>query len=93
LRTPLNAILGYSALLEQVVQNDRGKGYLKSIGTSGRALLAIINDILDLTRAESGRIELVPMPFEIRGLLDDLTDIFRFNVEEKGLMFNLRVTD
>ncbi len=93
LRTPLNAILGYSALLEQVVQSDRGKGYLKSIGTSGRALLAIINDILDLTRAESGRIELVPMPFEIRGLLNDLTDIFRFNVEEKALVFKLRVTD
>jgi diguanylate cyclase (GGDEF)-like protein/PAS domain S-box-containing protein len=93
LRTPLNAILGYSALLEQMVQSDRGKGYLKSIGTSGRALLAIINDILDLTRAESGRIELVPMPFEIRGLLNDLADIFRFNVEEKGLVFNFHVTD
>lgn len=92
LRTPLNAVLGYSALLDQIVSDERGRGYLKSIGTSGRALLAIINDILDLTRAESGRIELVPAPFEFHRLMDELAEIFRFSVEEKNLALELRVS-
>ncbi|WP_304221996.1 diguanylate cyclase [Gracilinema caldarium] len=93
LRTPLNAVLGYSSLLEPYIQDEKGLRYLKSIGTAGRSLLAIINDILDLTKAESGRIELVPMPFEIRLLADELLDIFRFNAEEKGLLVQIQVTE
>ena len=93
LRTPLNAVLGYSSLLEPFIQDDKGLRYLKSINTAGRSLLAIINDILDLTKAESGRIELVPMPFEIRCLAKELLDIFRFNAEEKGLLVQIQITE
>lgn len=93
LRTPLNAVLGYAALLDQMVEDERGRGYLKSINTSGRALLAIINDILDLTRAEAGRIELVPVPFDLRRIQEELGDIFRFSVEEKKLFLLIRTTD
>ncbi|HON14024.1 MAG TPA: diguanylate cyclase, partial [Treponema sp.] len=93
LRTPLNAVLGYSSLLQPFIQDERGLRYLKSIGTAGRSLLAIINDILDLTKAESGRIELVPMPFEIRLLAGELLDIFRFNAEEKGLLVQIQITE
>ena len=93
LRTPLNAVLGYNTLLDPMVQDVRGRGYLKSINTAGRALLSIINDILDLTRAEAGRIELVPIPFDPRRLLEELVDIFRFGVEEKGLSFRCRATE
>lgn len=93
LRTPLNAVLGYAALLDQMVEEERGRGYLKSIHTSGRALLAIINDILDLTRAEAGRIELVPVPFDLRRIQEELGDIFRFSVEEKQLFLQIRTTD
>lgn len=85
LRTPLNAVLGYSALLEGIVEDERGKRYLKSIGSSGRALLAIINDLLDLTKAESGRLALEPVPFDPRRLFDELSEMFRFGAEEKGL--------
>lgn len=93
LRTPLNAVLGYSSLLEPFIQDDKGIRYLKSINTAGRSLLAIINDILDLTKAESSRIELVPMPFEIRCLAKELLDIFRFNAEEKGLLVQIQITE
>ncbi|HRS04361.1 MAG TPA: diguanylate cyclase, partial [Treponema sp.] len=93
LRTPLNAVLGYSSLLQPFIQDEKGLRYVKSIGTAGRSLLAIINDILDLTKAESGRIELVPMPFEIRLLAGELLDIFRFNAEEKGLLVQIHITE
>ncbi|AEJ20753.1 diguanylate cyclase [Gracilinema caldarium] len=93
LRTPLNAVLGYSSLLQPYIQDEKGLRYLTSINTAGRSLLAIINDILDLTKAESGRIELVPIPFEIRQLAGELLDIFRFNAEEKGLVVQIQITE
>jgi len=93
LRTPLNAVLGYSSLLQPFIQDEKGLRYLTSINTAGRSLLAIINDILDLSKAESGRIELVPMPFEIRRLAGELLDIFRFNAEEKGLLVQIQITE
>ena len=93
LRTPLNAVLGYSSLLESFIQDEKGLRYLASIGTAGRSLLSIINDILDFTKAESNRIELVPMPFEIRSIADELLDIFRFNAEEKGLLIQIQITE
>jgi diguanylate cyclase (GGDEF)-like protein/PAS domain S-box-containing protein len=93
LRTPLNAVLGYSSLLQPYIQDEKGLRYLTSINTAGRSLLAIINDILDLTKAESGRIELVPTPFEIRKLAGELLDIFRFNAEEKGLVVQIQITE
>ncbi|MCX7656342.1 MAG: ATP-binding protein [Treponemataceae bacterium] len=92
LRTPLNAVLGYAQLLGTYVASEEGRRYLQSIESSGKALLALINDILDLSRAESGRIELLPTPFEIRGLLEELEHIFRLQAEEKQLLVEFQVT-
>ena len=93
LRTPLNAVLGYCALLEGSVSDERGRLFLKSIGSAGRALLTIINDLLDLTKAESGRIELTPAPFDPRVLLQELSQIFRFAAEEKALDLEFHSTE
>ncbi|MFA6505009.1 MAG: diguanylate cyclase, partial [Treponemataceae bacterium] len=90
LRTPLNAVLGYALLLAPLVQDERAERYIKSIDSSGRALLAIINDLLDLTKVESGRLELTPAPFEPRKMLDEVSEIFRFGAEEKGLYIEFR---
>lgn len=89
LRTPLNAVLGYANLLMPLVEGEKGARYAQSIVSSGKALLAIINDLLDLTKAESGRIELNPAPCDVRGVLDDLIGIFRFGAEEKGLRLEM----
>ncbi len=92
LRTPLNAVLGYGKLLEGIVQDERGLNYLRSIGSAGRALLSIVNDLLDLTKAESGRLELTPAPADPRHILDELAEIFRFGAEEKGLALEFRAS-
>ena len=90
LRTPLNAVLGYAGLLAPLICDERGERYIRSIDSSGRALLAIINDLLDLTKVESGRIELNPAPFDPRQMLDEIAEIFRFGAEEKGLYLEFK---
>ncbi len=93
LRTPLNAILGYGALLSDFVQNDKAKSYLKSLEGAGRSLLAIINDLLDITKAESGRIELRPSPADPRLVLLEVADLFRFDRPDKNLNIIMETND
>jgi PAS domain S-box-containing protein len=92
LRTPLNAVLGYAGLLAPLICDERGERYIRSIDSSGRALLAIINDLLDLTKVESGRIELTPAPFDPRQMMDEIAEIFRFGAEEKGLYLEFKAS-
>ncbi len=92
LRTPLNAVLGYARLLAPLTSGERSERYIKSIESSGSALLAIINDLLDLTKAESGRLELTPAPFDPRLLMDEIAEIFRFGAEEKGLYLEFKAS-
>lgn len=75
LRTPLNAIIGYSEMLEeQIGSNDRQQTMddLQKIQQAGRYLLSLVNDILDLSRIEAGKIELLPEVFSVAVLLEEL---------------------
>ena len=89
LRTPLNAVLGYARLLESLVVEEKAKAYLRSVGSASRALLAIINDLLDLSKTEFGRIVLTPAVFDPRQLLAEIAEIFRLVAEEKGISLEL----
>ena len=84
LRTPLNAILGYSQLLKRSPETAGGDG-LDIIHASGRHLLTLIDDILDLARIEAGKTELRPEPFVFRVFLDSVAAIARLHAREKGL--------
>ncbi|HET7128565.1 MAG TPA: HAMP domain-containing sensor histidine kinase [Gaiellaceae bacterium] len=73
LRTPLNAILGFSQVLREGLfgeVNEKQKEYLEDILSSGHHLLALINDVLDLSKVEAGQIELEPAPFSLREALE-----------------------
>lgn len=89
LRTPLNAVLGYAALLEDLDRNPKTSSYLRAIQGAGKALRDLINDILDLSRAESGKLALNPEPTDPRNLLAELAEVFRFEVERKGIALSL----
>lgn len=89
IRTPLNAILGFAELLDDRVTDEQLKKYLRSISGSGRDLLNLINDILDLSRIDSGKLELQFEPVEPEILLSDIKNIFSTRAAEKGL--DLRV--
>lgn len=92
IRTPMNAILGYSELLEALAQDQIQKEYLNSIKTSGRSLLSLINDFLDLSKIEAGKIDLELEFVETRRFFIQFEKIFAFKIIEKGLKFKLDIT-
>ena len=92
LRTPLNSIIGFADILQGVDSLDaRHRRYATNIGRSGRSLLEIINDILDLAKLESGRMECRPSEFSIESLLQENCDMVRSLSEEKNIDLELTV--
>ena len=91
IRTPMNAILGFAELLDQQVQDHRLKSYIKTIRTSGQTLMVLINDILDLSKIESGKLEILESPTHLRELLFEIRDLFNIQAEKKGLKLELIV--
>lgn len=91
IRTPMNAILGYSELLGNLVKEKTQKDFLNSIKTSGRSLLTLINDILDLSKIEAGKLELEFDYIETGVFFNEFEKIFAFKLTEKGLKFNTEI--
>ncbi len=86
LRTPLNAILGFAQLLERdATLSTVQRQYLGIINRSGEHLLALINDILEMSKIEAGRISLTRQSFDLYKLLDNLTEMLRLKADNKGL--------
>ncbi len=86
LRTPLNAIIGFSDVLESIASlDDKQKRYLRNIQTSGKVLLEMINDILDLAKIESGKMEVRLSDFRIGGVVSAQCDMARPLTERKNI--------
>jgi PAS domain S-box-containing protein len=92
IRTPMNAILGYSELLGNLVREQVQKEYLESIKASGRNLLTLINDILDLSKIEAGRLELEFDFIEVTSFFSEFEKIFAFKTSEKGTEFITQIS-
>ena len=94
IRTPMNAILGFSQiLLKDSSLPEKHRQHLDVINKSGEHLLSLIDDILDMSKIDAGRAPLAPSSFNLRGLLTDLTSMFRLRAEGKGLGFAVEVAD
>jgi len=94
LRTPLNAIIGFSEVLSEQMfgaVNDKQMEYLKDIHSSGRHLLSLINDILDLSKIEAGRMELDLAAFNLPLLLDNCSILVRERASRHGLALRVDV--
>ncbi|GBC59586.1 hybrid sensor histidine kinase/response regulato r [Desulfonema ishimotonii] len=89
IRTPLNAILGFAEILEGEITDPRRKEYLKSIRSGGKSLLVLINDILDLSKVEAGKLELQYTAFDPLPLFEEVGRIFSRKMAQKGLAFRL----
>ncbi|MFP6807954.1 MAG: ATP-binding protein [Pseudomonadales bacterium] len=85
IRTPMNAIVGYTNLALETTLTSEQQNYLQTIRNSSNHLLWIVNDILDLSRVESGKLELQKSVFYLRDLLKDLSNLFSLAAKEKGL--------
>ena len=92
IRTPMNAIIGYTNLIKKEPGlPQKTKDYLNKIEASNNHLLALINDILDMSRIESGKMELDPQKSNIVKALDEVRDLFATQMETKGLTFAVNI--
>lgn len=85
IRTPMNAIKGMTDILLRREPKDDQKEYLDGIKQSSDSLLVIINDILDISKIEAGKVELEQIPFSVNELVQNVHTIMQFKAEEKGL--------
>ena len=91
IRTPMNAILGFAEVLAKVARDPVEREYLEAIQTSGKALLDLIDDILDLSKVEAGKLTLQYVPVDPRTLCEDMNIIFMQKLQAKGLEFAFEI--
>ena len=89
IRTPMNAVIGYTDLLLKTDPDPTQKEYLKVIRTASGSLLKIINDILDFSKMDAGKLSLEIISVDLEKLFEEILDLFRHEVELKGLDLSL----
>ncbi|MFP3859911.1 MAG: PAS domain S-box protein [Bacteroidales bacterium] len=85
IRTPMNAILGFSEVLLNKLKDPVLRNHIEAIMTSGKTLLALINDILDLSKIEAGKFQIILEPVQLPTIIEDIQHIFEKKITEKGL--------
>ena len=93
IRTPMNAIIGFTDLALDRNEDLQLSSYLQKIRMASSNLLGIINDILDFSKIEAGKLEIEHIPFSLKEVLTNLTDIVSVNVEDKGLSLKVIVDE
>ncbi|MCX6627097.1 MAG: ATP-binding protein [Candidatus Solibacter sp.] len=91
IRTPMNGIMGTCDLLLETPLSHEQAGYAETMRASARALLTILNDILDLSRIESGKLQIDSRPFDLEGVLESVMDLLAARVREKGIDLFVRL--
>ncbi len=93
IRTPMNAIIGMDEMIIRETKDSKVRKHALNIRSAGNTLLSIINDILDLSKIESGKMELVPVEYDFASVLNDIVNMTMKKAEEKGLYYNLNVDE
>ncbi|MFO7818680.1 MAG: histidine kinase dimerization/phospho-acceptor domain-containing protein, partial [Halanaerobacter sp.] len=93
IRTPLNAVIGFSELLAEKIAGGQQQNYLDAIKTSGENLLTLINDILDLSKIEAGKLQLNYDYFDLVSLLEEMEQIFNQKINQAGLSLMIELED
>ncbi len=91
IRTPMNAILGFTEILSSKLQEPQYKEYLAAINSSGKSLLSLLNDILDLAKVEAGKLELEYTAIEPTNVFHDIGQLFVSKITEKQLEFKIDI--
>jgi hypothetical protein len=85
LRTPLNGVVGMASLLENTALDAKQRRFVRTLKSSAEALVTLINDVLDLSKAEAGKLELSRGPFELRRELEQVMGLFSARAHDKGI--------
>ncbi|NQZ58670.1 MAG: response regulator, partial [Lentisphaeraceae bacterium] len=93
IRTPMNAVLGFTEILRGLLVEPQNVRYIENIHSSGKALLNLINDILDLSKVESGKLELQYRPLSIKELFSEVNTVFSQKVSSENLQFVVKLDE
>lgn len=93
IRTPINAVLGMDEMIIRETDNDVIRSYAYDIRNAGKMLLSIINDILDYSKIEAGKMEIVDVSYRIDTVISDINNMISIKAKEKNLQFNIIVND
>lgn len=91
IRTPINAVLGMDAMILRENQDPKIKEYAVDIRNAGQTLLGLINDILDMSKIESGKMKIVPAEYDFSSMLHDIANMISMKANDKNLEFNVLV--
>ena len=91
IRTPMNAVIGFTELLETLITDKVQQDYLHAIKTGGQGLLTLINDILDLSKLEAGKVEIHNTSIHLRSLLNEVQTFFSLKISQKRLEFKVDI--
>jgi signal transduction histidine kinase/ActR/RegA family two-component response regulator len=92
IRTPMNGVIGMARLLLGTKLDDEQQGFARDIAISGELLLAIINDILDLSKIESGHMEFEMLPFSVCAVIDTVATLLKGRAEEKAINWSVEIS-
>ncbi|XP_031491690.1 probable histidine kinase 6 isoform X2 [Nymphaea colorata] len=93
IRTPMNGVLGMLQMLLDTNLDSTQKDYARTAQASGKALITLINEVLDRAKIESGKFELEAVPFDLRSILDDVLSLFSGKSRDKGIELGVFVSD
>lgn len=93
IRTPINSVLGMNEMILRESQEENIRNYAWDVKSSANALLSLINEILDLSKIESGKLEILPIEYEMNSLLNDVVQMIYVRAKEKGLKLEVQVQE
>lgn len=92
IRTPINAVLGMNEMILRECKDDNIREYAMNIASSGQTLLQLINDVLDLSKIESGKLEVIPVEYELAGIIQELEAMIRPLVKKDSQEFKVEAS-
>jgi len=93
IRTPINAVLGFAGILLSQVEEQTIKRHLNSIVSSGNTLLNLVNDILDLSKIEAGKMDINLRPVQLKAIFEEINNIFSLQAEAKNLNYQFNFSE
>ncbi|MDE6662442.1 MAG: response regulator [Lachnospiraceae bacterium] len=93
IRTPINAVLGMNEMILRESEDKQILTYASNIQSSGKTLLFLINDILDMSKIESGKMEIIPVTYELSAVIMDLWNVIYFRAREKELKLSVELDE
>lgn len=93
IRTPIHAVLGMDEMILRESREDNIKEYAMDIQNAGQTLLSLINDILDISKIESGKLEIIPVDYDFSSLIHDVMNMMQMKAKDKDLLFLINVDE